>query len=315
MVESNVVVWIASPRKLPRAKELAGRVVVLDIAFASEASGGGFEKITKPLIDGLGSRLAAWVDHHDHDEHVHYANDPRFLLRTKAQHPACPELIDEALVARIGPIDTIVCHGDFDGLCSAAKWLIGGREPYEGADHDARCIDTRTGKPGPIGDQLDRAIRANARDENLGRLLVRYLAGGLLDTNARRHIDAVADTLAAREKAARRVGQKYQILTTERGSKAPRVAWLDASPHHGSYDRTTLLLDGQARAGVAVVRDRENVTLAAPFESGLNFLELLGLSGGMPTVVSISAKRLDEALKLLGISKADRLLLGSEDLT
>jgi hypothetical protein len=93
----------------------------------------------------------------------------------------------------------------------------------------------------------------------------------------------------------------------------PKVAWVDASAHHGSYDRTTLLLEGQARAGVAVVRDRDSVTLAAPFESGIDFLALLRLSGGMPTVVSVPAKRLDEALRVLGVSKADRMLLGSED--
>ena len=62
----------ATPRKLPRATELRGRVVVVDVAFASEASGGGFEKVTKPFIDGLGSRLAAWVDHHDHVLHAIY---------------------------------------------------------------------------------------------------------------------------------------------------------------------------------------------------------------------------------------------------
>src|SRR5262249_42080476 len=55
----------ATPRKLPKAASVSGRVVVVDVAFASEASGGGFEKITKPFIDGLGARLAAWVDHHD----------------------------------------------------------------------------------------------------------------------------------------------------------------------------------------------------------------------------------------------------------
>src|SRR5258706_5327827 len=56
----------ASPRKLPKADQLKGRVVVLDVAFASEASGGGFAKLTKPFIDKLGARLAGWVDHHDH---------------------------------------------------------------------------------------------------------------------------------------------------------------------------------------------------------------------------------------------------------
>ena len=52
----------ASPRKLPKPSGVNGKVVVVDVAFASEASGGGFEKITKPFIEGLGTRLAAWVD-------------------------------------------------------------------------------------------------------------------------------------------------------------------------------------------------------------------------------------------------------------
>ena len=39
----------ASPRKLPRRATLKGRVVVLDVAFASEASSGGFEKIDAAL--------------------------------------------------------------------------------------------------------------------------------------------------------------------------------------------------------------------------------------------------------------------------
>lgn len=313
MAASAVHVHIASPRKLPRSKDLAGRVVVLDIAFASQASGGGFDKITKPLIDGLGERLAAWVDHHDHDNHPKYANDSRFVLTTKALHPACPELIDEALVARIGPVDTIVCHGDFDGLCSAAKWLLGGVEPYVGADQDARCIDTRTGTPGPIAEQIDRAIRAKSRDENFAKTIVSYLVGRMQDQGLKRSIDEVADAFAALEKAARRMSAKYQIITTGRGAVTPRVAWLDASPHHGSYDRTTLLLEGQARAGVAVVRDRDNITLAAPFESGIDFLELMGLSGGMPTVVSVPAKRLDEAMAALGVTIDDRMLIGSKD--
>src|SRR6266536_3390626 len=133
----------APPRKLPKAREVRGRVVVLDVAFASEASGGGFEKITRPFIDALGSRLAAWVDHHDSAEHARYANDARFVLSTKAEHGACPEMVTPELVAEVGRIDTIVCHTDFDGLASAAKWIRSGIEAYPGADDDAWAIDTR----------------------------------------------------------------------------------------------------------------------------------------------------------------------------
>ena len=111
----------ATPRKLPKPRELRGRVVVVDVAFASEAASGGFAKITLPFIDGLGARLVAWVDHHDHVEHARYKGDPRFVLATKAEHGACPEMVTPEIVARVGAVDTIVCHGDFDGLCSAAK--------------------------------------------------------------------------------------------------------------------------------------------------------------------------------------------------
>src|SRR3954465_8806941 len=99
-----------TPRKLPRASQVLGRVAVLDIAFAGAGSGGGFPKITLPFIEGLGERLRAWVDHPDPETHMNHANDPRFVLSTKAEHGACPEMISEALVARVGIIDTIVCH-------------------------------------------------------------------------------------------------------------------------------------------------------------------------------------------------------------
>src|SRR5580692_10845335 len=107
MTPSRPELAFATPRKLPKPKDLKGRVVVLDVAFASEASGGGFDKITRPFIEGLGARLAAWVDHHDHKLHEAYASDPRFLLRTKAQHGACPEMVTEEVVRRAGPVDTI----------------------------------------------------------------------------------------------------------------------------------------------------------------------------------------------------------------
>ena len=111
----------ASPRKLPRAGSLVGRVVVLDIAFASLSIGKGFDKTTGKLIEQLGPRLARWVDHHDHPLHVRFSGDERFVLCTKAEHGACPEMIDPALVRATGPVDTIVCHFDLDGLYAAAK--------------------------------------------------------------------------------------------------------------------------------------------------------------------------------------------------
>ena len=74
----------ASPRLLPKADKVPGRVVVLDIAFAATVGASvSFELITQPFITGLGDRLAAWVDHHDHEKHAAFAGDPRFVLSTK----------------------------------------------------------------------------------------------------------------------------------------------------------------------------------------------------------------------------------------
>jgi hypothetical protein len=298
----------ASPRKLPRARDLKGRVVVLDVAFASEAASGGFEKITLPFIEQLGPRLAGWVDHHDHVMHERYRTDPRFVLATKAEHGACPEMVTSEVIARIGPVDTVVCHTDFDGLCSAAKWLRGGTEPYPGADDDARAIDTRTAVPGPLGARLDRALRARPRDTALFGIVVRHLAGGLGDPSLWESIDQAAAELGPIEEVTREIARDYAVfdlLPRALPSSIGSLAFVDATTHHGQYDKTLLLLIGQERAALACVVDLDTVTLAARYGSGVSFLEVLGLSGGMPTLVSIPKKRLREALSKLGVSDAD----------
>jgi hypothetical protein len=305
MQSSRAELAFASPRKLPRARELKGRVVVLDVAFASDAASGGFDKITLPFIEQLGPRLAGWVDHHDHVMHAHYRSDPRFVLATKAEHGACPEMVTPEVIARIGHVDTIVCHTDFDGLCSAAKWLRGGAEPYPGADDDARAIDTRTSMPGPVGQRFDRALRARPRDTALFGLVVRHLADGLADASLWEAIDRAAAELAPIEAATRRIAEGYRVVDVAGGDGLPAairsLAFVDATAQHGKYDKTQLLLIGQERAGIAMVVDLDTVTLAARYGSGVSFLALLGLSGGMPTLVSIPKKRLLEALEKLGV--------------
>jgi hypothetical protein len=297
----------ASPRKLPRARDLKGRVVVLDVAFASDVAGGGFEKITLPFIEQLGTRLVGWVDHHDHVMHARYRDDPRFVLTTKAEHGACPEIVTERVVARIGPVDTIVCHTDFDGLCSAAKWLRAGIEPYPGADDDARAIDTRTAIPGPIGQRFDRALRARPRDTALFGLVVRHLAEGLRDPSLWEGVDRAAAELAPIEALTRRIADGYRVVDVGPAGGVPAsirsLAYVDATAVHGKYDKTLLLLLGQERAGVAMLIDLDTVTLAARYGSGVSFLELLGLSGGMPTLVSFPKKRLLETLQKLGVEE------------
>jgi len=242
----------------------------------------------------LGDRLRIWVDHHDHDEHVTYANDPRFVLSTKAEHGACPEMITEELVARVGNIDTIVCHTDFDGLASAAKWIRKGVESYVGCDDDARAIDTRIGTPSRVADRIDRALRARPRDEGLFGLIVRHMSTGLSDASLWEPIDRAAEELIPVERETRRVAEGYVRLPAG-------VAYVEVGPEFTRVDKTLLLLLGQEREKVSVVVDRDNVSVAAKFDSGLNFVTLFNLSGGMPTRVSLPRTRLPEVLRALGV--------------
>jgi hypothetical protein len=223
-----------------------------------------------------------------------YAGDERFVLATKAQHGACPEMVTAELVQRTGPVDTIVCHNDFDGLYSAAKWMRGGQEPYPGADDDARVVDTRVGTASPLGQMVDRALRADPHDEALRIRLVRFLVGGARDASLREDLEQAAEQFARKEAVTRELAAGYRVL----GHTALCDLEGVSVPLPG-YDKTLLLLMGQERARVAVVADAQNVTLATGFDSGINFLTLLGVAGGMPTVLSVPRERLPAALRAL----------------
>jgi hypothetical protein len=283
------VVVFTTPRKLPDAKTLAGRVAVLDIAFTADGMGTPFEKMTGPFLAALDGRLAVWVDHHDHERHADFKGDPRFVLATKAEHGACPEMVTPEVVAAAGPVDTIVTHSDLDGLYAAAKWILGGKEPYPGADDDARAVDTRLGAPGPTGELIDKALRAHFRDNALKHRIVHFLVGGLSDKEHRAVIREAAADFDAMAGEALRLAAQYQ----PRGN----AVFVDASRlAQRSYDKTLLLLEGQKRARVAIVRDAGMITAAAAFDSGIDFIALLDLGGGMPTRISIPDSRLDELL-------------------
>jgi hypothetical protein len=300
--------YFASPRVLPRADKLHGRVVVLDVAFAATiGTTVSFDLVTRPFIEALGARLAAWVDHHDHERHAEFAADPRFVLSTKAEHGACPEMVTPDLVRQTGPIDCICTHVDLDGLYAAAKWILGGKQPYPGADDDARCVDTRIGTPGPIAIRIDRALRARFRDDRLKRGVVQFLVGGLLPGV---HDDVIAEAAAEfehREGTTRELANRFTI----RG----RVAVVDTAGAQGQFDKTDLLLAGQGRAQVSIVRDSGMLTIAAPFDSGWDFVELFSIGGGMPTRVTIPERQLDDVIAKINDAPAPvpRLAAASEE--
>ena len=128
-------------------------------------------------------------------------------------------------------------------------------------------------------------------------MVVRHLTDGLSDASLWGPIDEAAAELAAIEAETRKVAQGYIRVP-------PGVAVVDATGHGGRIDKTELLLLGQAREPVSIVIDRDNVTVAARFDSGLNFLKLLGLSGGMPTRVSVPRSRLGDLLAALGVDRS-----------
>jgi hypothetical protein len=278
-----------TPRTLPPAAKLEGRVAVLDVAFASEGGGASFDKTTLPFITGLGSRLAAWVDHHDHERHVDYVGDPRFVLTTKAQHGACPELVTPDVVRNAGPVDTVAMHLDLDGLYSGAKWVLGGEEPYPGADDDARAVDTRRGEPGPIATRIDRALRARFRDETLKHRVIQYLVARAKSPVLWDEIEQAARLIDPLLDESRRLADGYRLQDG--------VAYVESGGK--PYDKTELLLLGQERAPIAVVRDSGSLTIAADFESGFDFVKLFDLGGGMPTRVTVPDARYGEVMAKL----------------
>ena len=128
-------------------------------------------------------------------------------------------------------------------------------------------------------------------------MIVRHLATGLRDESLWQPIDRAAEDLIPIERETRRAAEGYVRLP-------PGVAYLDLSPDFSRVDKTLLLLLGQERERVSVVVDRDNVSIAARFDSGLNFVSLLNLGGGMPTRVSVPRTRLLEALRALGVDPA-----------
>ncbi|APR99302.1 hypothetical protein BCY86_00390 [Pajaroellobacter abortibovis] len=297
----------ASPRKLPSPGSLQGRVVVLDIAFSSEIGGGGFEKVTRPFIEGLGERLIGWIDHHDHCMHSTYAGNPRFVLAGKAQYGACPAMVTPQVIASVGTADTIVCHTDFDGLCSAAKWIRGGEEPYPGADRDAYAIDTRTGTPSAIGQRFDHALRVRTRDQALFGIVVRHLATGLEDSALWKPIDEACAEWDSIEKNTQKIAHQYKTssLPMSNSTHIPpacrHFAFIDMTLMKERYDKTLLLLLGQEQAPIAMMLTRDTLVLSARYDSGIDFVRALGFSGGMPTLISIPRKQAAWAVVQLGM--------------
>jgi hypothetical protein len=150
--------------------------------------------------------------------------------------------------ALTGPIDTIVAHFDLDGLYAAAKWILGGREPYPGADDDARAVDTRIGEVSPRAQLIDKALRVHYDDAVLKQRIVHWLCRGLKPGGRagrdRRGGGGLRSAQAEQARDARRALRDRR--TTSRCCTVPRTG-------RRPFDKTELLL---ARPAAGAGRDR-----------------------------------------------------------
>lgn len=286
------------------AEQCGPRTIVLDIAFNAGRNNPAqeFNDTTLAFIQALGPRLVAWVDHHDHDEWPEFHSDPRFVLVPRSDAPACPPILTSVLVAKFGTdVDTIICHGDLDGILSACFWMHGGNEPYDGALADSVAADSRVGTVGPMGSLIENAIKSDPRDDSIRQDVVSWLV--YQDEQAEQHVKSAAENYAETERITKEVAVQYQIID--------KVAFVDARKCVERFDRTALLLAGQRMAQVAIVRyisryidpksgqevSTDMIVVAAP--RPWNFKEMFHLSGGAINVVNIPATRLDEAIELI----------------
>jgi hypothetical protein len=276
------IVWCTHPRHLPKVP--GGRSVMLDVAFAA---GGQWKSKTKVFIDALGPRLVRFVDHHEHKEAWrHYKGDPRFLLVPNKIAHACPELITPELVRAAGPIDDIVAHADFDGALAAVKWLRGGKEPWPGADEDARAVDSpgRGHTLSEIGARYALAMdEASARYERDRQLkLLSAIATAMADGAADPALDDELDQLG---EGARAAEAEARLLADRCGAhEAPGlfVVRLDHKPDNRTRRNLLLFAEERARVGAIIEPDPAGGAwiIAATFDEELDLEKVDGFEGG-----------------------------------
>jgi hypothetical protein len=280
---SSAIVWCTHPRHLPKAP--ANKTVVLDVAFAA---GGQWLSKTKVFIDALGDNLVRYIDHHEHKEGwAHYAGDDRFLLVPNKIAHACPELVTPERVRAAGHVDTVVAHADFDGCIAAVKWWREGREPWPGADEDARAIDSqgRGHTLTEIGARLSYALeeasaRMKPKEEMrfLSAIAASLIEGGPSDPALDDEIDALAKAARDAEVATRALAMKNGKL------EAPHVFVVRLDEKPDNRTRRNLLVAAEEHAAVGAIFEPDpqggHWLIAATFDQALDLEEVAGFAGG-----------------------------------
>ncbi len=270
------------------ATGVRGKVVVIDIPFGSSKNTQEDEKTyqetTRKFILALGERLVRWFDHHPHRHWDEFKNDARFILKSKKQAPACALLIRPELVCEV---DTIIAHDHFDGLISAAKYVLNGQDPYPGASHDAIVAENRVGELSKKGNRFKAALRAEPVDNNMRQAIFRELISArrsaLVDMAALKYGKIEFETL--------KLAQQYVLVG--------RVAIVYAT-EADRFDLAMLLVIGQALAKVAIVKvvsqRSGNEVLKIAGSKEWDFVTMFDLAGGVPNRVTLPAERMEEVL-------------------
>ncbi|RMH01680.1 MAG: hypothetical protein D6702_10760 [Planctomycetota bacterium] len=298
-VPTPLPVAFARPDALPAPGSLRGRVAVLDLALDGADPGRSLA-----WAAALGDRLAAWVDHHEQPAWACVAGDSRFVFRPRDEAPACPPLVTAERVARLGPADTIVAHGDLDGVLAAAKWMIlqAGRPVPAWLDPDSIAADSRRGRPGPRGARLDAALRSGRRGDRLRWLVLESVWAEAWGAPEPPGLAAELDAAAADH--ARLADRARELAAAARPLVAvPEDAVVvDLRRIREPVDLTSLLLELQARHDWAIViargrgGGRKIVVGTDPERSGLDLRRELGVAGYAPFRVRASAEALTARL-------------------
>lgn len=281
-MSGRAIVWCSHPRHLPKAP--ANRTVVLDVAFAA---GSQWKSKTKVFIDALGDRLVRYIDHHEHKEGwAHYAGDARFVLVPNKVAHACPELVTPERIQAAGEVGTVVAHADFDGCIAAVKWWRGGKEPWPGADEDARAIDS----PGRGHTLTERGARISyAFEEASARLkpaeemqFLTKVAWSLVDGTSDLGLDEQIDTFA---NAARAAEVATHALAMKNGKiEAPGVFVVRVDEKPDNRTRRNLLVAAEEHAPVGAIFEPDpqggHWLIAATFDEALDLEEVDGFAGG-----------------------------------
>ena len=267
------------------AAQCEGRTIVLDVAFnAGSPQGRGtpeeqFQNTTGAFIEALGPKLVLWLDHHPHNNWNNYTNDPRFVLIPHEQAPSCPPLITPNIYTEYGPADTIVCHGDFDGIASAVTYMKQGQEAYEGLFRDADAIDSRTGTPSKKAIWMDNALKADLRDDTIRYAICNYLMYSN-EYEAEETINGAAKRYETVQQATNEAISRYDDVRQH-------IVCVVVDTTKG-IDLTALLIAGQRASEVAIVLQKDTNTATIAASPKWNFVALFGLPGGKPNRVNLS---------------------------